>query len=605
MTATENALNYLELLEAALPAVEAEHKAPVDAADLERDPVRIAALKLGATREPEGTPAPDEVAAFARLVAAVGTAQETVRAMAGAYAEAAAGKAERLRQSTAYYRRETLRLEAAQRRALDFAVAKTPRRFRGEAAHIAAALAEHISAPDRMIGNVRPVPDDWDPAGFYPAAYEVVRGGKAVKRPMGANPILRYVGSYGYVLFFGALTTGDPRWFRRSFEHLKAINNAHNIAGGAGTTETDGLLGIVYGTTGAGEVGSGALTHTPLEAALQGGPAADARLAWEAVGEQFGVRHAELLTEVDRWRALLRRHHMVRWGRKRGRVTKSNPDGWPDASNPSVTGRDFAHSNLSEGAASLELAIIETEMYRKGMRAPVRVDLPRGITETIGLSVGTSDKLEAHPGFRHACDIFRQFLNPKRIHTFFGDDIRDPAMRALYGPTGCTVWDQTTTGPRFTANSGYNAISFPCLYMLDEGGVLAAVLGSQAKADAWLAALAGGVSVSMLPERLVTQGKTAFVMDDPLNTRESRQFLLDGKPVRPFGGDADGIATDDSPEWDSELYGLPAAHDPADRIAKKTAELRQHAIDKWGKDPAAMAGGLVSRLYNEIYRGRA
>lgn len=474
---------------------------------------------------------------------------------------------------------------------------------------IVKALGAHLNAPDPTLEDIRPVPTDWDPAGVFPAAYTIVRGTKTVRRAFGAYLTLRGDGGYAKTVFFGALTTGDPRWHKRAYEHLKAGTDAQTVKGGVNTTASDGLLSHAYGTSGAGNVVKESATVLPLEASLQGGRAAYARLSWEAYASSadVGVPKDELLREVDRWRASLRLHHMVRWGRFFRRVTPDNPEGWPSEENPGVTGRNFAHSDLEEAEASKELAVIETEMYKRGMRAPVKVSLPGGFTHVLSLSKGTSDRPLTHPGWKHACAIVRRFVNPKRIHTFYGSDIRDPEMRRLYGETGCTIWDQSTTAPRFTANSGYNSISFTCLVMLEHDGVLTAVLGSREKADAWLKAVAGGCSVGMLPERLVEDGKTSYVFDDPLNSRESRQFLWDGRPVRRFGGTASGTATDDAHEWSFEPYGVLAPWDPADRIGPVTKLMDEHAArDPFhGKNTLSRAGGLVSRLYNEAKRGRA
>lgn len=596
---TQTVTDLLEQLEAALPDLEAELKAPISKADAVRDVPRREAAKLGIKDDRSPPPvAPDELEAFTKLRAAVSTAAVTL----GSAVDVSADKAEHILGDGDYWRGRVKTFKAAQA-APKLSLKAGKRTFKGEAAHIASAISAHLSAPDEDLERIRAAPKDWEPDGPYPPEHTNPRGRQIA---FGANPVQRGgLSGYGMVNYVALLTTGDERCVERSAAHLGKAIAGLTVRGGVNTTEDDGWLGWRYGMSSL-SAGAGAGTYTALEAALMGGGASHARVLWEN-------RTPERLELVHQYRAFRWLHHVPRWVKAKGE---------PTAKEPTYTRRNFAHSNMSEAVDALQIAIIETGMFRAGMAAPMTVTLPDGFNDktrrtvpgggdgrTVALARGTSADLKTHPGYKQAVAIFRQFNNGVTIRVAYGDDIKDPAMRALYGVTGAMYWDQTTLAPRFTANSGYNQMTYSGLLVLHLEGVIADVLGGQVKADAFMAAAAGGTSVGLLPEEMVSRGVTAYVFDNPVKNEDGKlvsgSYLVNGKDVRAFGGAAEGGQTDDSFEWDAELYGVLAPWDPADRIAKKTAELREHALKTGDGEPTRSAGGLASRMLNEIVRGRA
>ncbi len=485
------------------------------------------------------------------------------------------------------------------------------RTFKGKAAELARLLDAHLSQGDQVVQNIRHVPKGWDPSQLWPKEHTNPRGRKL---NFGANPVQRGVWSgYGMVNYFHLMLTGDVRCLDIALQHLKLGLAGLIVQGGVNTTETDAWLGIPYGTSdGAGT--TAANTYTNLEAMLLGGAGAHAHSAWENPTP-------ERLQLVNEYRAFFWLHHVPRW------VSEFGAE-W-SAKEPTYERKNFAHSNLNAGGNAVLIAEIETGMFRAGMTKPVTVDLPDGFDgktkrktkafvseggkirwfegdgRTVSLAPGTSADKRTHPLYKQACAIFKQFVNPVTFRIVYGDDIKDPEMRRLYGKTGCAVWDQRTNRPGFTANSGYNQMTYAALEVLKQQGVIADVLGGTDKADAFMAAIAGGVSVGLLPERFVKDGKTSYVQDDPDTERVSHAYLVNGRDVRAFGGGTKGNETDDSPEWCAELYALPAYADPADLIAPKSERLLEHAVKVWDKDREGFAGDAVARLYNEVVRGRA
>lgn len=490
------------------------------------------------------------------------------------------------------------------------------RTFRGKAAELAAALDAHLDAGDLIAQNIRHVPKGWDPSQGWPKEHVNPRGREL---HFGANPVQRgAMSGYGMVNYFHLMLTGDVRCLEIALRHLKLALAGLIVQGGVNTTETDEWLGIPYGSSG-GTGLSSANRYTNLEAMLLGGFGAHARSLWENPTP-------EGLTLINQYRVFFWKHHVPRW------VAQFGADWSPQE--PTYERKNFAHSNLNSASNLVQIAVIETGMFRAGMTQPVTVDLPDGFDgvtkrktrdfvkdkdgslrwvegdgRTVALAPGTSADVRTHPSYKQACAIFDQFHNPLTFRIAYGNDIKDPEMRALYGKTGCAYWDQRTNRRDFTANSGYNEMSVSALEVLKQGGVIADVLGGQEKAEAFMQAVAGGVSVGMLPEEMVAAGKTAYVFDNPVVNAEGKlvsgSYLLNGRDVRAFGGAAEGGQTDDSPEWCAQLYALPAYADPADRIAPSSERLLKHAVNTWGKDRTAFAGDAVARLYNEVMRGRA
>ena len=495
---------------------------------------------------------------------------------------------------------------------LSLKVSTTPRKFRGKAAELAALLDAHLDRGDEVAQNIRHVPKGWDPSQGWPKEHVNPRGRE---QHFGANPVQRgALSGYGMVNYFHLMLTGDSRCLDIAHRHLELALAGLIVQGGVNTTETDEWLGIPYGSS----VGAGftaANTYTNLEAMLLAGAGAHAHSAWENPT-------SEGLRLVNEYRAFFWLHHVPRW------VSEFGAE-W-SAKEPTYERKNFAHANLNAAANAVLIAEIETGMFRAGMTKPVTVNLPDGFDgktkrktrdfavdkdgkirwfdgdgRTVSLAPGTSADKRTHPLYKQACAIFRQFHNSLTFRIAYGDDIKDPEMRRLYSKTGCAYWDQRTNRRGFTANSGYNQMSYAGTEVLKLEGVIADVLGGAEEAEAFMAAVAGGVSVGMLPERLLKDGKTAYVFDDPDTERVSHAYLVNGRDVRAFGGVTEGNETDDSPEWCAELYALPAYADPADRIAPSSERLLEHAVKSWGKDRESFAGDAVARLYSEVLRGRA
>lgn len=503
--------------------------------------------------------------------------------------------------------------------------------FKGLARALAGELDAYLGGDDRNLDAVRGVPKGWDARQPWPEEH-IVRG---EKRGFGANPALRGDARNLENYYLGLYTMPDVRFVVRLFEHLRKGTDIMNTGGGVNTTEDDGLLGHLYGSNADGTSAGG--VYTPLETSFQGPRGQAARACYDNrhLDIPGGPSGKELEQEAFRWMVAYACHHVPRYVAFKG--------GEPTPDDPTYTERRFVHSDALEIMGCYQFAYLQTELFKRGVKK-ITVNLPDGFDEetgrqawrpaldkagrcvydrdakgnrvlrkietdgrTLELWPGTSADIRTHPSYQHALWIIRAW-NPKCYRVAYGGDLKDARMRELYGKTGAMVFDQCTLHNRFTANSGYQGVTYANWAVFYFEGVVADALGSQEAADAFMRAMAGGCSVGMLPEDMLARGKTSYVHDNPDSRTVSRSYLVAGRDVRAFGGAAEGGQTDDAGEWDLEPYGALAFIDPGDRIGPATAHLRKVAIRedvlKRGR-PSPRAGGLVSLLLNEVVRGRA
>ena len=409
--------------------------------------------------------------------------------------------------------------------------------------------------------------------------------------------------------FFATMLSKHPGYVDAAYKLLdRAISQLLNAGSVGDHTKDDGWLGWRYGTSGnfgtvhgykddVSEIGE----HIPLENALNNGTAQMPYILWinRDTRTAAGYSKDQKLKLMNQGRAYFKQHHIPRWTAKYGQPTPSIP---------TICRRNFAHADLSEAESYLVFAQLETDMYVNGYRNTITVDMPDGFNnQKVNLEPGTSADVRTHPWYQRAIWVFNVFRGEYCLRTAYGDDIRNSDMRRWYGSCGATYWGQRTIkpkdNPQFTANSGYNGLTFPAIAYLFLGGVIRDALGSQTDAIRFMQGCAGGAS-HMMPERLRTQKwQYCFVMDDPKNKDESNAYLVKGAKTRPFKGSASETTPTSSNNetagnWDTDPVGIFGAWDPSGRLGIVSAEMRK-ASGTLSKKPGVTISRMLESLGKE------
>ena len=442
------------------------------------------------------------------------------------------------------------------------------------------------------------------PSNCYNSRGEKVR--------FGAYNVLR-IGMSGVSnrLFYSAMLSKHPGYVDASYKLLdRAISQLLNKGSERNYDENDGWLGWRYGTEnnayykikddGTNSVGK----YPRLENSLNNGVAQHPYILWinRDTRTAGGYSKEQKLKLMNQGRAYFKLHHTPRWIDANRRTTPGSP--YPTRDQPTLCRQNFPHATLSQAEADVVFAQLETDMYVNNYRSTVTVDMPDGFSnQKLSLEPGTSADVRTHPYYQRAVWTFESFNTPYGLRTAYGDDIRNSDMRRWYGNCGATYWGQRTIKGRnsqFTANSGYNGLTFAAITYLFLGGVIRDSFGSTADAIRFMQGCAGGAS-HMLPERLRTKNyQYCFVMDDPKNKDESNAYLFDGQKKRPFGGSATETTTTSSNRetannWDNDPVGIFAAWDPSGRLGQVNIEVRGK-VDS----PSERPGTTIARMLESL-----
>ena len=388
-------------------------------------------------------------------------------------------------------------------------------------------------------------------------------------------------------IYFAAMLSKHPAYVDLAYQLLDKLIGLLYAKGSVDAWDkNDGWLGWRYGTEVKSDSYKDSVGLFPqLENSLYSGLGQNARLLWVNRNTRTagGYSTTQKLTIMNKARAYFKLHHTPRWIKNRGSQ--------PTPSNPTLTVKNFAHADLAQASSDLAFAQLETDMYVNNYRSTVTVDMPDGFdNQKVSLEPGTTADVRTHPYYKRALWTFTKFRTLKVgtgvgwFTTAYGDDIRNSDMRRWYGDCGASYWGQRTVKAdnQFTANSGYNGLTFAGIACMFLGGVVRDSLGSTEKAIRFMQGCAGGAS-HMLPERLRTaKYQYCFVFDDPKDKYESNAYLYDGAKKRPFGGSATETTTTSSNRetannWDTDPVGIFGVWDPSGRLGQVNVEMRKAA----------------------------